>query len=51
MEDNNNQSTPEFEKKNPIVEKLKQVRKKHFTYGLLHWWFCLVLVLRYIFRR
>lgn len=28
MEDNNNQSTPEFEKKNPIVEKLKQVKKK-----------------------
>lgn len=28
MEDNNNQSIPEFKKKNPIVEKLKQVRKK-----------------------
>lgn len=28
MEDNNNQSTQEFEKKNPIVEKLKSVRKK-----------------------
>ena len=28
MEDNNNQNTPEPEKKNPIVEKLRQVRKK-----------------------